>query len=515
MTTAAQSKTEGRALSGTQVGRIALGITLSITSGLMLLLAFPPYGYWPLIWIAFVPYLFAQHRLLPRRWSNLAVSLAMLFWLGPFLARLFGDEVGFFFKYMGVWIALLIFFLFKERAFHERTGYRWFILQGVANWVGFEVIRSFIPLLATNAFVGYSLYTQPWLIQPISIFSIYGLDLVIMLFNFVLAQGLMAWFDRGWELPEVVQVSWQATRGWLVGMGLVTAAWIGLSLIMFNSGPSASQTVRVAALQPNITMVAHIDKDTPEEVRFQTFVEQAREAAQQGAQMIVTPEMYFAFDPQRKHTQELRDLAAETGAYLFLSYVVSQEGEDFRNEVAYLAPTGEFLGVYGKYHAFGEPPTASRGSFPVIHTELGRLSSLICHDMNYTNVARWIAGNGAQLIAMTSGGLERASEHNVTHSVFRAVENRVATVFSSPAYVSAIVDPKGRLMGSEITPQGQRLTLVADVPLGGGGTLYTRVGDWMAWIVLAVYIGFVTFDFLTGRRARKAAQAGEPVSTQN
>jgi hypothetical protein len=57
------------------------------------------------MWVGFVPYLFAQYRLMPFKWSSLAVALANLLWLGPFLAGLFGTEVGFFFTYLGVWIA--------------------------------------------------------------------------------------------------------------------------------------------------------------------------------------------------------------------------------------------------------------------------------------------------------------------------------------------------------------------------------------------------------------------------
>ena len=37
----------------------------------MLLLAFPPYGPWPLAWFALVPALLAQFRLLSTRWSSL------------------------------------------------------------------------------------------------------------------------------------------------------------------------------------------------------------------------------------------------------------------------------------------------------------------------------------------------------------------------------------------------------------------------------------------------------------
>lgn len=101
---------------------------------------------------------------------------------------------------------------------------------------------------------------------------------------------------------------------------------------------------------------------TPAQLRFQVLTEQIRKAAGRGAQAIFTPEMGLAFDPKLEHTEELRSLATETGAYFFITYVVSNETE-FSNEAVVLTPSGEFLDVYGKNHAFGEPPTLSARVF--------------------------------------------------------------------------------------------------------------------------------------------------------
>ena len=73
--------------------RFALGIALSALSGGLFLLAFPPYGLWPLAWFGLVPALLAQYRLLPAKWTSLASAIYAAVWLGPFLARLFGPEV--------------------------------------------------------------------------------------------------------------------------------------------------------------------------------------------------------------------------------------------------------------------------------------------------------------------------------------------------------------------------------------------------------------------------------------
>lgn len=59
--------------------------------------------------------------------------MALLLWLGPFMARLFGTGFGPVFTFLGVLIVLISLFANKERKFIESSGYRWFILHGVIN----------------------------------------------------------------------------------------------------------------------------------------------------------------------------------------------------------------------------------------------------------------------------------------------------------------------------------------------------------------------------------------------
>src|SRR3989338_4708101 len=307
----------------------ALGILLSALSGVMLLLSFPPYGLWPLMWVAFIPYVFAQYRLMPFKWSSLAVALANLLWLGPFLARLFGTELGVFFTYLGVWIALLNLLISKERNFHEITHYRWLVLSGALS------------------FVGYTQAKQAWLIQPVSIFSVYGLDLVILLVNYSLALAVIAWFDRRWPSANASPAEGRTARNWLGIAGVVLAAWIGLSLVMVNSAADMPK-VRVAALRPNFPLPAFQDEVNTSQIRFEAFAEQAREAASQGARILYTPEMMFNFDPQKEYAEQFRAVAKETGAYTFITYTVVKEGEPWRNEAVLLTPEGEFLDEIGR-----------------------------------------------------------------------------------------------------------------------------------------------------------------------
>jgi len=505
MTTISDIKSQENITIQAASSRFVLGVVLSALSGVMLLLSFPPFGIWPLMWVGFVPYVFAQYRLMPFKWSSLAVALTSLFWLGPFLARLFGMEVGFFFTYLGVWIALLNLLTSKDRKFHEITGYRWLVLSGALSFVGFEMVRAtVIPMVATSAFVGYTQARQAWLIQPVSLFSVYGLDLVILLVNYSLALAAISWFDRRWPAPGVALVDWRMARKWLAGAGALLAAWVLISLVMFNRSTDSS-TVRVAALRPNFPLPAFQDEVNTSQIRFATFAAQAREAAAQGAQVLYTPEMMFNFDPQVEYTEQFRALAKETGAYIFISYSVVQEGEPWRNEAVLLTPEGQFQDIYGKNHAFGEPPSAMRGVYPVYDTPLGRLATLICHDANYTDVARKLAANGAQIFSAPIREFGEFGEQYWTNALFRAVENRMAVVVAGVAHVSAIVNPDGSLVALDLDSGGSPLVLVGDVSLGGGKTLYTSLGDVLGWASLAGFIFFMLFQARVEKRDRKAA----------
>jgi apolipoprotein N-acyltransferase len=67
---------------------------------------------------------------------------------------------------------------------------------------------------------------------------------------------------------------------------------------------------------------------------------------------------------------------------------------------------------------------------------------------------------------------------------FRAVEHRTALVRAANTGVSAFIAPTGEV----IRRMGlfERGVLTERLPLRAGTTLYTRLGEWLAWLSLAV-----------------------------
>lgn len=487
--------------------RLAAGVGLSSLTAVLLLRAFHPYNNWYLAFFAFVPMLVAQQHILPPRWSGLASAAGIGGWLFFFLSAMFrGHPAGLVIQIVVLVIVLIQ--IFTEpgvRRFHQATRYRWFLLQGTANWVGIEMIRSFIPPLNTHAFLAQTMYTQPWMLQPISIFGVYGLSLLLVLGNYALALTCLALAGRYSSLKDKPDLTAAAPLRSLALAGILLAAWIGLSLDLLGNAPPDPATIRAAAVQHNYPVPGHQDTASSQPARFAALSQQIRVAAGSGADLIVLPELGLGVDPRIDLRPEFSALAAELDVYLLIGYGL--DGPDgWRNEAVLLTPAGEFLETYGKNHPTspGEPPISSSGVYPVYATDLGRLAVMICNDVNWTDTARTLARGGAQLIALPTLEGPGITLEGVAQSVLRAVENRTALVKADVAYASAIIDPYGRLVAlHDGSPAGDANALVADVALGSGPTVYSQLGDWVGWLSLGGFLFFVVFQSFEARRLKR------------
>lgn len=484
--------------------RIFLGMALGLMSAAMLIFAFQPYSIWQLAFVAYIPMLLAEQRILPLRWAGLGRGIGIGGFLLVFLIALFGfnQVTGIFVAVAGAIALVSILTAPKLRAFHERTGFRWFILQGAVEATGIEMIRSFIPPIRTHAFFAQTMYTQPWMLQGISLFSIYGLTLIILLVNFTFTMGFLIALDNKLRFDGQPALNRKLNYQWMTAVAVLFILWASFGAVTLAGATKDASTVRVAAIQHGFAKPGHMDPDTQLE-RLAVLSEQTRIAAEQGARFIVWPELSLGFDPQVEHTTELQALAKETNTYILIGYGVVTPADEWRNEAVLLTPSGEFTSVYGKNFPSepGEPPIVTAGAYPVWETEIGKLGTIICNDVNFTASTRKLAQNGAKLISIPTfeTGAPGLGWEDRTQTVLRAVENRVAVVKAEAAGISMIVDPYGRIVAHAELPAGVANALVADVPLVNGSTPYTNLGDWMGWVGL---VGMVAFSVVTSRKQK-------------
>ncbi len=175
-----------------------------------------------------------------------------------------------------------------------------------------------------------------------------------------------------------------------------------------------------------------------------------RRARDQGADLIMTPEVSDMIEPRRglrleKATPEsahpmlaaFKDLARETGAYLLLGSIVVREGEDerLRNRSFLIAPDGGVIQRYDKIHMFdvalegGESYRESSAFRPGEAASLaalpwGLLGMTVCYDLRFPQLYRALAQAGARFLSVPSAftvPTGRAHWHVLLRA--RAIEN--------------------------------------------------------------------------------------------
>ena len=452
---------------------LPLGIALAILSGVLAALAAPPFPLWPLIFVAFVPMLVAQHRVLPARWSALAPGIAYGLWFASqLLPGVVEARVSVVIQLLPLYAGLLVTALsWRTRRFHEQTGYRWFVVATPVAWVALDFLRgSGIAVLGgTWGNPVYALWAQPWLLQPISIASSYGLELLLLAVNWAIAGVVLFPARRALRSAGVVAVA--------------AGVWVAVSLHLLDSAPA---TLRVAAIQTG-------PGGNPAEELRRDF-EQTREAAAAGAKLVVWREGGVRFDPRSTRTEEFAALARSTGTYLVVGFGDRLPDGRRLNMAAVFAPDGSLTGSYGKDHpgTFAGDYSDVQEGHPVWETAIGRLAAIICYDLDFTDTARYMARGKAQIVAVPSNDpVPSLADTHYPHLVFRAIENRLSLIKADRMRDAAAIDPWGRVVAKVIDRQGRRSTLLADLPLGTHDTPFVRLGDWVGWLCLGALAAFV------------------------
>lgn len=144
-----------------------------------------------------------------------------------------------------------------------------------------------------------------------------------------------------------------------------------------------------------------------------------RQAARQGAKLIMLPEMFHSginFNCMREDLEfaekidgptlsRMTSLAKELEVYLLCPIVVLLGENIWENRAFFIDNQGQILGSYAKTHPVGdERVLLQRGTqYPVFDTELGKIGISICYDVCFPEMVRLLGVQGAQVLLVTAG----------------------------------------------------------------------------------------------------------------
>jgi apolipoprotein N-acyltransferase len=118
----------------------------------------------------------------------------------------------------------------------------------------------------------------------------------------------------------------------------------------------------------------------------------------------------------------------------------------------------------------------------------GKVGVLICYESIFPQRSREFRLNGANMIVNITNdawfGKSLAPHQHEAHLALRAIENRVGIVRAANTGISAYIDPLGRFHGE--TQLDVAASELYDAQTTSVTTLYTRVGDWLGTLTVAL-----------------------------
>jgi apolipoprotein N-acyltransferase len=467
-------------------------------------LALPPFGWWPLAFLAPIVPAYCLDVTRGR-----AALIGASFGLGYFalhlawLGQAFHGWFGWLFAIPVTAVAILIPVVVLTASFWlaGRLG-SLALLALPFLWVLADWTRSIGPLAFPWGYPGYALAGTP-LIQVVDLGGVHLATLLVIGTATLLAHALR----------------YRSSRPLLLASLLIAAAWGYGSWRL--SGPARGADGKILSVSIVQGAVDPLDKAVGRADMLERHLALTERAP---GDLVVWPETAILSELDRD-PRTLARLQRELGNRLLLTGAFRRRGPELYNS-AYLLQRGRVLGFSDKMHLVpgGErllatrllaglyeffyklaglhaPQGLSSGRSQVLPAPFGPLGTYISYESAFPDVARAMVRDGAVLLAHLSndawfGDTSGPTQHLAMGRV-RAIETRRYLIRASNDGVSGVIDPRGRLTSA--LPRFEAAVLDDEVVLRENRTPYVRFGDWV------IYLSAVVLAYLTLRCVRSRA----------
>lgn len=449
-----------------------LRLALTLLAAGLLALAFEPFALAPLAWVGMVPFLLAISGARP----SLARTLGFIFGLTFYgltvhwLFRIFGAAAVALIAILaaGPWLLGAAYALLERRVGVARA-----LLLSPIVWVGLDLFRSELWYFRFSWMqLGFSQVAAPAILQLAGVVGVYGLTLLIVLANALLALALLRW---------------RPSRS------LPVAALVVVATVLLSRLPAPRHVLGPGAFRVGAVQSEASDLDT--NLRLTDT------ACRAGARLVAWPE-YSLYDGALSDPAilpRLRAAARAGGIYLVVGNKERVPGRSdvvsvFYNAALVISPRGEVLGSYHKHYPvqFFHDGRPGRG-FPTFATPWGPMGVAICYDLDFSPVLRHLAWRGASFFVVpTYDALSWGALQHRQHSAMacaRAVEHRRYILRPTSSGLTQVIDPWGLTYATNI---GTETALVGVIAPMTRLTVCDRVGWAIPYACLALtLLGFV------------------------
>jgi apolipoprotein N-acyltransferase len=400
--------------------------------------------------------------------------------------------------YCGLYTGLVCAAVARLRA---RLGQGSALALAPALWVAGEWIRGWLMGGFPWGLLGYSQHLALPVIQVAELGGVYAVSLLLVAVNAAIA-GLTV---LGWRRSAP-----GLTAAALLLLGSLVFGWWTLSHEFGPATDRATRFVQVAVIQPSIEQSVKEDPANREPT-MDIYEQLTREAARTKPAVIIWPEtaapIFLRGD--RALLARLVALSREVGAPLLVgsidrlpgpngkflnsAFLLGDQGITAKYDKIRLVPFGEYVplaGLLGFVRQWAEfisdfAPGSRETVFPLPGAPFG---TVICYEVISPGLFRSFVAGGASFMSNITNdawfGRTSGPPQHLGMLPLRAVENRVAIARAANTGISAFVAPDGRV--GPTLPLFDRGILSAPIPLRSRTTLYTRFGDWLVYLCVAL-----------------------------
>ncbi len=359
-------------------------------------------------------------------------------------------------------------------------------------WVAVEYIIAIISVHGTFGDIAYSQMNFLPIVQIASVTGIWGISFCIFLFAATVA-ALLSSGAAPAKAPLVITVF------------VVLACIFGFGAWRLAATPKDSPALKVALIASDEAANLHADTPAQAQVIFQRYAEQMKPLASQGVQLVVLPEHSGPVTnaSQPNFDALLGQLAKQTGADVAVGIDRSTPAATWNQERLY-SSDGSFLASYNKHHLLPHWEDETPGTTRTVMTEpSGKWGMEICKDLDFPRLSRQYSQAGVGLLIVPAWDFVLDGWLHGRMAVLRGVEGGFSIARSAKLGILTATDDRGRILAERNTLTVPFATVIATIPVRHDATIYSRFGDWFAWLDIVALIILLIMPLSTEKRVLK------------
>jgi apolipoprotein N-acyltransferase len=400
-------------------------------------------------------------------------------------------------------------FLFDRLLAHKIDGFSSTLVLP-CSWVMTEYLTATFTPYGSWGAAAYSQSEYLTLIQIVSITGLYGVSFLI------------AWCAAAVNWAWERQFEWREIRrgvGWLVAVAVVVLVYGGVRL---SHGPTDESTVRIASLSKSdlqlipsqeVEQRVYSGAATAEDIaeirrRGDTInldlIRRTEREARAGAKIVFWGESNgFSFkDDEQRFIDHGSKVARDRSIFLGMGLATwnPDSANPLENKLVLITPSGSvaWAGLKAIPVPGNEASLSARdeGKVRMIETDYGRLSSVICFDMDFPGLLHQAGRLQTDIMLVPSNDWREIDPWHTEMARFRAIEQGFNMVRQTSNGLSLATDTRGRVLSRMDHFSTADRVMVSQVPTRGVTTIYSKISDLFAWLCV------ITLPVLIKRSSR-------------